>query len=839
MGYHRLLVEQPGGEPLTSVLVASPERCVVPRDLGIERCFGIGAQAYSLRSERDLGSGDLADLTAFAEVSGREGADFLALNPLHALFFSTPANRSPYAPSHRRFLNWLLIAPDKVPELEGDPELEAARAEARGDDPHLIDYPATAARRRRLLEAGFARFKEQHLGSRPTPRGAAFLTFRKADGQGLERHCLFEAMHEQVLAEGKAFAWWEWPEGWRDPQSAEARAFAERHKDRVDFFAWLQWLADSQLGEAQDRAKAAGMRIGLYRDLAVGVDPAGSLTWSFPEVAVRGATVGAPPDIYNPRGQNWGIAPLAPEALARAGFGPWIGDIRGNMRHAGALRIDHAMGLRRLYWIPQGAEPGEGAYVRYPFATMAAILALESHRSQCLVLGEDLGTVPPGFRPAMNRAGILSCRVLYFERTGSGGYTAPAAYPEAAVASVSTHDLATLKGWLEAHDLGWRERLDLFVEEGQAEAARADRELDAMRLIRTLRRAGLLAPRSEPDAETLALARPSLARPHALGPRPGPARGPRALARAGEPAGHHRRASELAPAHHADAGRSSHLTLRQGPPGGPQGGATPWLRLQTPPTASSSAPASGSRDAERLVPYLDRLGISHLYLAPPFTARKGSTHGYDVADANELDPTLGGMPAFEKMAAALREHGMGLIIDIVPNHMGVGPDNPWWWDVLKHGRESAFAGFFDIDFDRDPDGKLVLPVLGSPLDEILEKGELKLAQDEARGETVLAYYDTPFPLAPGSEKAGDIRRVLERQAYRLDSSGATARSAITAASSTSASSAACGSRSPRCSRPCTRSSSIWSSVASCRASGSTMSTGSATPKAISSACRSG
>jgi (1->4)-alpha-D-glucan 1-alpha-D-glucosylmutase len=175
----------------------------------------------------------------------------------------------------------------------------------------------------------------------------------------------------------------------------------------------------------------------------------------------------------------------------------------------------------------------------------------------------------------------------------------------------------------------------------------------------------------------------------------------------------------------------------------------------------------GFADAERLVPYLDRLGISHLYIAPPFTARKASTHGYDVADANELDPTLGGMPAFEKMAAALREHGMGLIIDIVPNHMGVGPDNPWWWDVLKHGRESAYAGFFDIDFDRDSDGKLVLPVLGSALDEILDKSELKLAHDEARGEPILAYYDTPFPLAPGSEKAGDVRRVLERQAYRL------------------------------------------------------------------------
>lgn len=507
MGYHRLLLARPGSEPLTSVLVASPERCTMPRDLGIERCFGIGAQVYSLRGERDLGSGDLADLSSFGEAVAGEGADFLALNPLHALFFAAPANRSPYAPSSRRFLNWLLIAPDRVPELEDDPALEAARSDARGDDPHLIDYPATAARRRALLETGFARFRERHLGARPTPRGDAFRAFRKAQGEGLERHCLFEAVHERMVAGDSAgWAWWEWPKGLRSPGSTETRAFAQAHQDRVDFFAWLQWLADSQLLEAHERATAAGMRIGLYRDLAVGVDPAGSLTWSFPEVAVRGATVGAPPDIFNPKGQNWGIAPLAPEALARAGFEPWIGDIRGNMRHAGALRIDHAMGLRRLYWIPEGAEPGDGAYVRYPFELMTAILALESQRSRCLVLGEDLGTVPPGFRPAMNAAGILSCRVLYFERTPAGGFTAPERYPEAAVASVSTHDLATLRGWLASHDLGWRERLDLFAEEGQAEAARAERALDTARLVRALRRSGLLAAGQEDDPEALSIA---------------------------------------------------------------------------------------------------------------------------------------------------------------------------------------------------------------------------------------------------------------------------------------------------------------------------------------------
>jgi len=248
------------------------------------------------------------------------------------------------------------------------------------------------------------------------------------------------------------------------------------------------------------------MRIGLYRDLAVGVDPAGSLTWSYPDVAVRGASVGAPPDIFNPKGQNWGLAPLEPAALAAKGFEPWIADIRATMRHAGAIRIDHAIGLKHLYWIPTGAEAGDGAYVRYPLDTMAAILALESHRHGCLVVAEDLGTVPAGFRPALKRAGILGCAVLYFERTASGGFLPPPKYREGAVASVSTHDLPTLKGWLDVHDVDWRERLELFTKEGAADEARADRAEDKQRLVRTLRRAGLLGPERDPDPEAIAVA---------------------------------------------------------------------------------------------------------------------------------------------------------------------------------------------------------------------------------------------------------------------------------------------------------------------------------------------
>lgn len=525
-GYHRLLLERSGADPASILLVASPGRCLTPGDLGTAPCFGIACQVQSLRGggggaegrSRDLGSGDLADLAALAEAAGREGADLLGVNPLHALFLSTPAARSPYSPSSRSFLNWLLVAPDLVPEVADDPGLArglaAAQEETRTSSDHaLVDHPATAARRRRLLEAGFARFRETHLGGRPTPRGRAFLDFRRDGGEALARHCLFEALQERFLADDRGprrrFAWRDWPAAYRDPSGSEVLAFA---RDRADddgllaFPAWLQWLADDQLRAAHERGRAAGMRLGLYRDLAVGVDPAGSAAWSWQGALAGGATVGAPPDLFNPLGQDWGLAPFSPVALEAAGFAPWIADIRANMRHAGALRVDHVLGLGRLYWVPAGAGPADGAYVRYPFATMAAILTLESHRHRCLVVGEDLGTVPPGFRPALERAGIMGCRVLYFEQDEDGLPTPPDDYPPLAAASVGTHDLAPLRGWLEGTDLGWRERLGLFPTDASAAAARKLRAGDRDRLLAALRDAGLLDAGDGDDPETEAVA---------------------------------------------------------------------------------------------------------------------------------------------------------------------------------------------------------------------------------------------------------------------------------------------------------------------------------------------
>jgi 4-alpha-glucanotransferase len=500
IGYHRLTVTRSGGRERQVLLISAPTRCLLPDELGVERVFGLGAQVYGLRSERDLGSGDLVDLAELAERAAHAGADFLAVNPLHALFFADPAAASPYSPSSRRFLNWMMVAP----ELVGEPERPAG--DGTGE---LIDHPAAAGLRRRLLEKTFERFNARHLADGSSDQAQDYRRFVAEGGEDLRRHCLFDALHEQQLANDRdAWAWWRWPEAYRSPDRPEVAAFAREHERKLAFLAWLQWEGDRQLRRAQERARGAGASLGLYRDLAVGVNPAGSLGWSKPDLVIRQASIGAPPDEFSPRGQDWGLAPLAPRALQDAGFGPWIADIRANMRHAGVLRIDHAMGLRRLFWIPSGAGPEAGAYVRYPFTAHLAILALESHRAGCLVVGEDLGTLPRGFRPALRRAGVLSSRVLYFERERTGGFGSARRYRAASVASIGTHDLPTLRGFLAGRDIDWRERLDLFpTAEGAAEARR-EREQDRERLLRLLRRAGLIAETDDaaPDLETLALA---------------------------------------------------------------------------------------------------------------------------------------------------------------------------------------------------------------------------------------------------------------------------------------------------------------------------------------------
>ncbi|PWC36536.1 4-alpha-glucanotransferase [Azospirillum sp. TSO35-2] len=512
-GYHRLEVRveaaegAPGGvdgPTGTTTLIVTPERCVTVEEMvPTGRVWGIGLQVYSLRSDRDWGMGDFGDLAGFAEVAGRLGAGLVGLNPLHALFPADPHHIGPYSPSSRHFLNILYIDPTAVPELAdaadlrsrlADPAFQEALAAAR--DAELVDYPAVAALKLPVLEALHARFRDLPADH---PRKVAYATFRQAIGPALDRHARFDALHEHFFRRDPSqWMWRTWPAAFQDPDSAEVAAFAAEHAGRVDFFAWAQFEADRQLGEAAARGRAAGLTMGFYRDLAVAAHPGGGAAWADSAILVQGANVGAPPDQFNLKGQNWGLSPLSPVGLREAAYRPFIELLRANMRHAGALRIDHVMALQHLFWIPE--DGSDGAYVAYPFEDLLRIVALESRRNRCVVIGEDLGTVPEGFRPALERAGILSYRVLYFERTPDGGFKPPGEYPAGSMATVSTHDLAPFKGFWTGRDLDWRQRLGLYPDDAMRDKDRWDRGVDRWRLLQALSREGL-RPASYPSDE--------------------------------------------------------------------------------------------------------------------------------------------------------------------------------------------------------------------------------------------------------------------------------------------------------------------------------------------------
>ena len=350
-------------------------------------------------------------------------------------------------------------------------------------------------------------FETCRTGSDRT-RWQAFERFQREHGEVLRRNCLFLALREHFAARDPDRAdWHAWPEPYRDPASPDVRRFAETNRTRLEFFAWLQWIADDQLGAAAATARERGMAVGLYRDLAVGADRAGAETWVNDAAVVSGAQVGAPPDIFNPAGQAWGLPPFHPRALREEAYRSFVELVRANMRHAGGLRIDHVMGLQHLYWVPQGQKPSEGAYVRYPLDDLVGILALESQRHRCLVVGEDLGTVPEGFRERMAAANILSYRVLFFEQDiETGEFVPPESYPSLALAVVGSHDLPTLRGWWEGRDLDIKERLGLFPGAGEARRQRETRERDKRQLVTALRGEGLLAGDGEPDIRALARA---------------------------------------------------------------------------------------------------------------------------------------------------------------------------------------------------------------------------------------------------------------------------------------------------------------------------------------------
>jgi 4-alpha-glucanotransferase len=493
-GYHRLALAGAGASAEIGLIVAPPA-CHLPDALRQGAgSWGLTAQLYALRSAAGWGMGDFADLATLCRQAGRLGAGAVGINPLHALFAAEPRHCSPYSPSSRAWLNWLYIDVTQVPGFAEDASARAlapAASIAAARSGELVDYAAVATLKRSVLEVLFRRFRDTAL---PGGAAAAFRAFQQEGGAALSAFATFEALHEHFLRSGQAFSWQDWPAVMRDPHSPQVLEFAAAHAERVEFFQYLQWLADCQLAAAAAAGHDGGLAIGLYRDLAVGVNPHGAEAWADQDLVMPGAAIGAPPDPLSRVGQNWGLAPINPRALQRRGYAPLIAALRANMRHAGILRIDHVMSLQRLYWIPSGSPATEGAYVEYPFGDLLRLVALESQRQRCAVIGEDLGTVPERFRETMQAANVLSYRVLRFERRGDGEFIAPADYPSLAAASAATHDLATLKGFWLGRDIAWRRRLGLYPDDAAAAAEAAERARDRQQLLAALAREGLLAP---------------------------------------------------------------------------------------------------------------------------------------------------------------------------------------------------------------------------------------------------------------------------------------------------------------------------------------------------------
>jgi (1->4)-alpha-D-glucan 1-alpha-D-glucosylmutase len=778
-GYHRLTVLQGEGVLGECLLVAAPKACyVAPALAGDGRVWGAAVQLYAVRSEHNWGIGDFADLAALIEQWGVNGASVVGVNPLHALFPHNPAHASPYSPSSRLFLNTLYL---DVEAIDDYGESDAARSLVRSAPfqaqlkrlrgTETVDYPGVAEAKRQVLEMLFAHFRAQHL-AHDTARAQAFHAFRARAGESLYRHALFEALQEHFFREDSGiWGWPQWPQEYRSPDASAVQQFAQEHADRVDFYGYLQWQADVQLETVGRRSFELGLGVGLYEDLAVSIDRAGAEAWARQDLYAIGASVGAPPDVFNLKGQNWGLPPLVPQRLSQTAYAPFIDTLRANMRHSGALRIDHVMALMRLYWIADGADASHGAYVHYPFDDLLAIVRLESQRNRCVVIGEDLGTVPPEVHEKLAVSGVLSYRVLYFERDAEGGFLPPSQFEPQALVAGATHDLPTLAGWWDGHDLELRARLRLFPQPELREQQVIERAQDRARLLLALEREELLPPQTtvspvsipkmtsafcralhqylarSPSKIVLAQledvleVREQINQPGTTDAYPNWQRKlPLLLER--WPADE--RFVELARMFERERGR-----VRMAVPRRAEAiqavipRATYRMQLHRDFTFA---------DAAAQVPYLARLGISHLYCSPFLRARAGSRHGYDIVDHNALNPEIGNRDDLEHLVATLRSHGMGLLIDVVPNHMGVlGGDNGWWLDVLENGAASMFAEFFDIDWtSSDPalTGKVLLPILGDQYGVILERGELKLGFEPETGSFVLRYFEHRLPIDP-------------------------------------------------------------------------------------------
>ncbi len=485
LGWHVLNASVAEGEPIQVPLVVVPDRLELPPSVDAHGAFGLMTQMYAMRSRASWGIGDLGDLADLAVWGAQDlGANFVLINPVHAAEPIAPMEPSPYLPTSRRFVNPIYIRVEEVPEVAYLPPEQRAQVEEYGraaralTDADTIDRDAAWELKRAALRLVYD-------CPHPPRRLLAFEQFCEREGQGLLDYATWCALVEEYGPHVGA-----WPVGLHNAQAEGVAAERERLAERVRFHLWLQWVVDVQLAEVQRQARTAGMSVGVMQDLAVGVHPTGADVWGLGNVLAHGVTVGAPPDAYNQRGQDWSQPPWHPDRLADVGYAPFRAMIRAALRHSGGLRIDHVIGLFRLWWVPAGSSPAEGTYVRFDHEALIGILALEAHRDGAVLVGEDLGTVEPWVRDYLRERGILGTSILWFEREEDGSPKRPEDYRRLCLASVTTHDLPPTAGYLAGEHIDLRADLGLFTR--PVEVERAEDEADRARVVGALVERGLL-----------------------------------------------------------------------------------------------------------------------------------------------------------------------------------------------------------------------------------------------------------------------------------------------------------------------------------------------------------
>jgi malto-oligosyltrehalose synthase/4-alpha-glucanotransferase len=776
-GYHDFLISNEEGKEQRCRIIVAPASCYLPDALKDDRkIWGVSAQLYALKSKRNWGIGDFTDLGEFIGIWAEQGAAMVGVNPLHALYPHRPDKASPYGPSSRLFLNVMYIDVEAVQEFNESIDARelfstAFQAKLRSlRESELIDNAGVYEAKLSMLEILYRQFRQGHLNA-GTERAKDFRGFQRDRGEKLFLHCLFDALNEKFISQNpETDGWKDWPAEYRDPSSDAVKRFAAANMERVEYFEYMQWQAHVQLGSVGARSMELGLGVGLYQDLAVGSYHNGSDTWMDQAVHARGCYIGSPPDDFNFKGQVWYLTPLNPGALREAGYVPFIEVLREAMRDAGALRIDHVMALIRLFWVPADKSALEGAYVSYPLEDLIGILALESRRNRCVIIGEDLGTVPAYLPPLLKEYGIYSYRVFYMEQDEKA-FRPPLAYPEQAMVVVNTHDLPTLIGYWQGRDLLLRKEHNAFPSDDLRESQVLGRSKDRTSILVALENQGLLPEGiSTEDPKTT----PEMSEDLVLAIHTYLARTPSKIFTVsiddvtketdqvnlpGTGGVHNwlRKLSmdldELKDSAFM-AGMASMLRKERGALPAPADRLKGIAAADIPRATYRLQLNGGFRfiQAAEIIPYLSELGISHCYSSPYFRTRRGSLHGYDIIDHNALNPEIGSWEEYEGFVETLKNHGMGQVLDMVPNHMAVmGDDNLYWLDVLENGQASVYAGFFDIDWQPlKPElrGKVHVPVLEDQYGNVLEKGELKLVFDSGRGEFSVYYRDNRFPIDP-------------------------------------------------------------------------------------------